>query len=84
MSGLKITIGGKTLTPDTIHDIADKMAYDIAVNHVKTMVGSMKCPIHGREATIVVTGKSSSAINFDASCCCPEFLQTVKERLGRK
>ena len=58
------------------------MTLQAIVTSLRARVGSVPCPEHREEVTILATGPSVNSLSFELSGCCGAAIEAVKSRLA--
>jgi hypothetical protein len=81
MIDIKLTLNGKPFRPDDFQDAIEKAIYQKVVDHITSTVGDARCPEHGQQPSITVSGTSLEDLSINVSGCCQKLIDTVKDKL---
>ena len=82
MVQVEFRIGGRIVEPSQSRDSLERATLQAIVTSLRARVGSLPCPEHREEVTILATGPSVNSLSFELSGCCEVVIEAVKSRLA--
>jgi hypothetical protein len=83
MMRLQFVIDGKNVQPKDLPSDLDLLIFERLVEELDRSVGSIECPDHKQNASLVITGKSLCAVSIVAQGCCEVFTKKVQEKIAK-
>lgn len=82
MVEVSFEINGRKVQPDQISEALTKAVLTSVAEQIKSKLGSVRCPEHGKFPKIICKGKSIENLGFEVSGCCEELIDSVKRKLS--
>jgi hypothetical protein len=74
-------INGKIVEPDSMKDVLDITFMKHIRESIENSIGSIRCPEHGGEPSIIVRGQNLDSLEYKITGCCEEFVKKVRTHL---
>ncbi len=68
--------------PGQSRDSLERATLQAIVTSLRSRVGSLPCPEHREEVTILATGPSVNSLSFELCGCCEKAIEAAKRRLA--
>lgn len=75
-------IAGKPVDPQKVTDPVQKGVYVEVEKALRTALGSVRCPDHGKEPTVIVSGSALDQLKYEVTGCCDKLILAVKKQLA--
>ncbi len=82
MMRMQFVIDGKNIQPKDLPSDLDVLIFERLVEELDRSVGTIECPDHKQNASLVISGKSLCAVSIVANGCCDVFAKKVQEKIA--
>jgi hypothetical protein len=82
MMRMQFVIDGKNAQPKDLPSDLDVLIFERLVEELDRSVGSIECPEHKQNASLIISGKSLCAVSIVAQGCCEPFTKKVQEKIA--
>jgi hypothetical protein len=82
MLQVEFRIGGRIVEPSQSRDALERATLQAIATSLRTRVGTLPCPEHHEEVTILAKGPSANSLSFELAGCCEVVIDEVKRRLA--
>ncbi len=82
MMRLQFVIDGKKIQPKDLPSDLDVLIFERLVEELDKSVGTIECPDHKQNASLLISGKSLCDISIVAQGCCEVFAKKVQEKIA--